>query len=203
MLLGASLLNLVAGLVEEQVRVPPQERRRIVALVDESATLGAADFGRMLSELSKYGLSLVMVTQSLERLRQYDERLMASVFANIDGLTVFTVSAQDARYLKEELGHGVTVEDLVSLPDYEAYARWWCEGETMPTFRFRLLPPPQGDEDRAEEVRRRSAERYGRPRQEVERQIAELMRARAAPDTGPGFVLPVDVREVEDSEYEL
>jgi hypothetical protein len=203
MLLGASLLNLVAGLVEEQVRVPPQERRRIVALVDESATLGAADFGRMLSELSKYGLSLVMVTQSLERLRQYDERLMASVFANIDGLTVFTVSAQDARYLKEELGHGVTVEDLVSLPDYEAYARWWCEGETMPTFRFRLLPPPQGDEARAEEVRRRSAERYGRPRQEVERQIAELMRARAAPDTGPGFVLPVDVREVEDSEYEL
>lgn|GEM_PF-1059800 len=203
MLLGASFLNLVAGLVEEQVRLPPQERRRIVALVDESATLGAADFGRMLSELSKYGLSLVMVTQSLERLRQYDERLMAGVFANIDGLTVFTVSAQDARYLKEELGHGVTVEDLVSLPDYEAYARWWCEGETMPTFRFRLLPPPQGDEVRAEEVRRRSAERYGRPRQEVERQIAELMQARAAPDTGPGFVLPVDVREVEDSEYEL
>lgn len=203
MLLGASLLNLVAGLVEEQVRLPPQERRRIVALVDESATLGAADFGRMLSELSKYGLSLVMVTQSLERLRQYDERLMAGVFANIDGLTVFTVSAQDARYLKEELGHGVTVEDLVSLPDYEAYARWWCEGETMPTFRFRLLPPPQGDEARAEEVRRRSAERYGRPRQEVERQIAELMQARAAPDAGPGFVLPVDVREVEDSEYEL
>lgn len=73
----------------------------------------------------------------------------------------------------------------------------------MPTFRFRLLPPPKGDPARAEEVRRRSAERYGRPREEVERQIEEAMAARAAPDSGPGFVLPTDVREVEDEEYDL
>jgi len=203
MLIGASLLNLVAGLIEEQVRVPREERQRVVALVDESATLGAADFGRMLSELAKYGLSLVLVTQSLERLKQYDERLAPMVFANIDGLTVFTVSAQDARYLQEELGHGVKVEDLVSLPDHEAYARWWSEGETMPTFRFRLLPPPLPDEGRAEEVRRRSAERYGRPRQEVEAKVRELMAARMPAGEGPGLVLPTGVREVEDSEYEL
>jgi len=202
-LLGATILNLVSSLIEEQVDLPRGERQRVVVLVDESSTLGAAAFERMLAELAKYGLSLVMVTQSLASLSKYDRELRSRVFANIDGLTVFTVSAEDAQYLRLELGHGVTVEDLVSLPDHEAYARWWAGGETMPTFRFRLLPPPEGSRERADEVRRRSAEKYGRPREEVEQAIARRIAERGAPDVGPGFILPLNVREIEDSEYEL
>jgi len=202
-LLGASILNLVSSLMEEQVGLPREERQRVIALVDESSVVGAADFRRMLSEHAKYGLSLVLVTQSLSRLEEYDQELPPLVFANIDGLTVFTVSAKDAEYLRKELGYGVTVEDLVSLPDHEAYARWWAEGETMPTFRFRLLPPPQADMERAEEVRRRSAEKYGRPREEVQRAIDQRIAERGAPDAGPGFVLPTNVREVEETELDL
>src|SRR5690606_33823100 len=63
-LVGATTLNLLGLLVEEQVALPPEQRRRVVQLVDESSTLGAVDYPRMLSELGKYGASFTLVTQS-------------------------------------------------------------------------------------------------------------------------------------------
>ena len=54
-LMGATLLNLMGLVVEEQVALPPAERCRLVALIDESSTLGAADYARMLSELASTG----------------------------------------------------------------------------------------------------------------------------------------------------
>ncbi len=37
----------------EQVELPPERRRRVVVLVDESSTLAAVDYSRMLSEPGK------------------------------------------------------------------------------------------------------------------------------------------------------
>ncbi|MEX2501483.1 MAG: TraM recognition domain-containing protein, partial [Trueperaceae bacterium] len=124
-LVGATLLNLLGLIVEEQVMVPAAQRRRVVSLVDESSTLGAVDYPRMLSELGKYGASFVLVTQSLSKLDAIDRNLAPTIFANSDGLTVFQVSAEDARKLVPELGSEIEVEDLVSLDDFTCYARWW------------------------------------------------------------------------------
>lgn len=179
-MLGATIINLMAAVVEEQVRLPPEERRRMVALIDESATLRATNFNRMLSELGKYGLSLMMVTQSLARLEAdprldpVGAKLRSMTFSNIDALTVFSVSAEDARYLREELGESIRVEDLVALPDFEAYARWWTEGAPLSTFRFRLLPPPPLSREQAERVRQLCRQRYGRPGREVEAELQKM-----------------------------
>jgi hypothetical protein len=174
-LVGATVLNLLGLVVEEQVALPPAQRSRLVALVDESSTLGAADYPRMLSELGKYGASFVLVTQSLAKLDAIDEALRPTVFSNIDGLTVFQVSAQDARYLAPELGADLEVEDLTALDDFECYARWWGEGRRLPTFSLRLEPPPPVDRERLLAVAARSAERFGRPREEVVKQIEKAL----------------------------
>jgi hypothetical protein len=178
-LVGATLLNLVGLVVEEQIALPPAERCRLVALVDESSTLGAADYGRMLSELAKYGASFVLVTQSLAKLDAIDRALRPTIFSNIDGLTVFQVSAEDARYLAPELGSDLAVEDLVDLDDFECYARWWSHGRRLPAFSLRLNRPPAVDAGRVETIARRSAERYGRPRDEVRAEIARILDRRA------------------------
>ncbi|MGD9890866.1 MAG: hypothetical protein AB7U18_06190, partial [Dehalococcoidia bacterium] len=88
-LLGATLLNLLGLLVEEQVTLPQARRTRVVCLVDESSVLGAADYPRMLGELSKNWISVMLITQSHARLDAIDRQLRPTVFANIDGLTVF------------------------------------------------------------------------------------------------------------------
>jgi hypothetical protein len=189
-LLGATVLNLLGLVVEEQVALPPARRARLVVLVDESSTLGAADYPRMLSELGKYGASFVLVTQSLAKLDALDRQLRPTILANIDALTVFQVSADDARVLTPELGPELASEDLTDLDDYTCYARWWEAGRRLPAFSFQVDPPPAHDEVRAHAVARRSAARYGRPRAEVEQEIGEVVRRRqggapAAPAAAP------------------
>jgi hypothetical protein len=177
-LVGATVLNLLGLVVEEQVALPPAQRSRLVALVDESSTLGAADYPRMLSELGKYGATFVLVTQSLAKLDAIDEALRPTVFSNIDGLTVFQVSAQDARYLVPELGGGLEVDDLTALDDFECYARWWADGKRLPTFSLRLDPPPSVDRGRLLAVARRSAELFGRPGEQVAKEIDDALAGR-------------------------
>jgi hypothetical protein len=174
-LVGATVLNLLGLVVEEQVALPSSQRSRLIALVDESSTLGAADYPRMLSELGKYGASFVLVTQSLAKLDAIDEALRPTLFSNIDGLMAFQVSAQDARYLAPELGGDLDVADLTALDDFECYARWWADGRRLPTFSLRLDPPPPTSRDRLEAVAERSAQRYGRPREEVAKEIEEVL----------------------------
>src|SRR5690606_4847093 len=80
-LVGATLINLLALLIEEQVALPAARRRQVIGLIDESSTLGAVDYGRMLSELGKYGASFVLVTQSLSKLDAIDRNLAPTIFA--------------------------------------------------------------------------------------------------------------------------
>lgn len=179
-LMGATLLNLIGLVVEEQVRLPSAQRRRLVALVDESSTLGAADYRRMLSELGKYGASFVLVTQSLAKLDAIDRALRPTLFANIDGLTVFQVSAEDARTLVPELGGDLEVEDLSGLDDFDCYARWSADGRRLPAFSFRVDPPPAMDRIRMRAIADRSAERLGRPRDEVAAAIGRTLAGRGS-----------------------
>ena len=173
-LVGATLINLLGLLIEEQVELPPENRRRVLGLIDESSTLGAVDYPRMLSELGKYGASFVLVTQSLAKLDAIDRNLAPTIFANSDGLTVFGVSAEDARKLTPELGGGIEVPDLVSLPDFTCYARWWDGRDRPEAFSFRVDPPPTTVPGRARAIARRSADRVGRPREVV---VEEITRA--------------------------
>ncbi|MEZ4503155.1 MAG: TraM recognition domain-containing protein [Dehalococcoidia bacterium] len=184
-LVGATLLNLIGLLVEEQVALAPGRRRQLVGLVDESSTLGAVDYPRMLSELGKYGASFVLVTQSLAKLDAIDRNLAPTIFANSDGLTVFQVSAEDARKLTPELGNNIEVEDLVSLDDFTCYARWWDGRGRPPAFSFRVDPPPVTTPGRAAAIARRSAAHFGRPRDQVVEEIMLVLSERS-PAEQPG-----------------
>ena len=177
-LIGATLLNLVGLVAEEQVSVPPKERCRLVVLVDESSTLGAVDYGQMLSELGKYGASFVLVTQSLSKLDAIDRALRPTIFSNIDGLTVFQVSAEDARYLAPELGGDLDISDLTDLSDFECYARWSSGGRHLPVCSLRVDPPPPIDREKVRAIAERSAERIGRPREEVFAEIERTLSER-------------------------
>ncbi|GMU40147.1 MAG: hypothetical protein AMXMBFR23_10130 [Chloroflexota bacterium] len=191
-LVGATVLNLLGLLVEEQVAVTPEARRRIVHLVDESSTLGAVDYSRMLSELGKYGASFTLATQALAKLDSIDRELLPTILANSDGLTVFGASAEDARRLLPELGGDLEVEDVVSLDDFSAYARWWDGFGRPPAFTLRVDPPPPSDPDRTRAIAERSAQRHGRPRALVAAEIATVLAARFPKETGDGRELRTD-----------
>jgi hypothetical protein len=187
-LLGGTLINLVALLTGEQGKLPAAGRRPVTLIVDELQTMPGADYESILSELAKFGGNLVLSTQSLGRLEALDRdrhrALRASVFANVDGLFAFNVSADDARVLARELGGDLDEQDLLELGEHRCYARLSVRGERLPTFSVHLDPPPAGDPALAGRLAAVSAARYGRARTAVERDLQAAMRRIQAAGTG-------------------
>ena len=145
-LLGATIINMLAAAIAQQDESQPEERAKVIGLIDEASTIGAVNYSHLVAELAKYGGSFVLAVQSLSQLdRISQESLVALIMANIDALTVFRCGAWDAERLARELGDEVTVSDLVGLDDFTAVARWGQGGVRPPPFTFRVLPPPHPD----------------------------------------------------------
>ncbi|MBU0494094.1 MAG: hypothetical protein KKB13_19780, partial [Chloroflexi bacterium] len=139
---------------------------------------------------AKFGGHIVLGTQSLRRLDARDPALRPTLLSNISHLFVFQASAEDAHLLVDELDGGVTVADVVNLADFACYAKLSRAHERLPTFSMTISKPRAGDEAQAEAIAAASARQYGRPRAEVEREIAAMMAAcysewRPAGDPGP------------------
>ena len=144
-LIGATVLGLLRVSLEEQVRHPSTERRRIHILVDEFQTVPGADYGALLAELRKFGASFTLATQTLASLDALDRELRKTVLANIDNLLVFQTSADDARFLESELDDVVDAHDLINLDPFTCYAKLSLDGRRLPVFSLTLAPPLVGD----------------------------------------------------------
>ena len=193
-LIGGTLINLVGLLIGEQAGLPEDRRRPATLIVDEFHTMPGADYEAILSELAKYGASLILATQSLARLEALDRdqgrSLRATVFANLDGLFAFHTSAEDARYLVRELGGEIDENDLLELGEHQCYAKLSAGGERLPAFSVSLDPPPVGDAAVREDLITLSAARYGRDASAVEGDLlsalARIEATRAASFDGSG-----------------
>ena len=141
-LVGASLLNLVDSVIREQGRLPPDERGGALVVVDELQSMPGEDYESTLSELGKFGASLVLATQSLAKLHDLSPTMRDTLLANVKCLAVFQVAASDARELIWEMGKDrVTEDDVVSLPVHHCYVRATVGTERMLAERRQLLLP--------------------------------------------------------------
>jgi hypothetical protein len=174
-LIGGTLVNLVGLVVARQAALPPAERRPVTMIVDEFQSTPGADYELVLSELAKYRANLVLATQSLARLdaldKHHERALRPTVFANVDGLLAFNVSAEDARQLARELAGEVDEADLLNLPDYACYARITAGGRRLPVFSVQLDEPPEPNDRLRADLADASAKTYGRDWRAVEADV--------------------------------
>jgi hypothetical protein len=169
-LLGALLLSQFQWAAMQRSGNPTAASRTPFHLyIDEFHSFATDALASILTEARKYGLALILAHQYLDQLT---DEIRQGVFGNAGNLIAFRVGQADARLLEDELGGDVKMGNLVSLGKYEFYARLLDEGRMREPFRGRTLPPIQGTTTgRRETVVRRSRERYGRPREEVEAKI--------------------------------
>ena len=172
-LVGASVLNLVDAVIREQGELPPEQRRGALVVVDEMQSMPGVDFESMLSELGKFGASLVLATQSLDKLDDLSPTMRTTVLANIGCLAVFQVAGSDARQLVWELDRErVTEEDIVSLPVHHAYVRATVGTERTPAFSMEVRKPEGGSAETAARIRSEAAS-YLLTEEEIAAQRAE------------------------------
>jgi len=176
-LVGASLLNLVDSVIREQERIPLEQRRGALVVVDEMQTIPGVEFESMLAELGKYGASFVLATQSLAKLADLSPTMRHTLLANVGCLCVFQVSGEDARDLLWELGRErVSEEDVVSQPVHHCYVRATVGKRRMPVFSMTVREPELGDPRLAARIRA-AASSYVTPTAELEAQQAERRRS--------------------------
>jgi len=162
--------------VPEQDRVPHP-------LYAEEAQNFIGDFESFFSETRKFLVPLTIATQGIEFLSQDDS---AAVFTNCGTLVSFRVGATDALRLSSEFALAIPASSLQTLPDYAFFVRTlkFLERRTgssaSPTAPQLVngYKPFAASAHRAprENIIRTSAERWTRPRAELEAKLARFLK---------------------------
>jgi len=178
-LLGAFVVARVWQRCMRRASIPEELRPDATLYVDETHNYLALprSFEDLLAEARGYRLSLVLAHQHMGQLPR-DVR--DALGANARTKVVFTCSPEDALALERHFDPDLSAYDLSHLATFQAACRPCVGGGQAQAFTFRTEPLPPGSRARARAVRRRSAELFAIPRDEVEEIIEsrQLERAR-------------------------
>lgn len=136
-LLGAMLVTQIQLAALSRADLPENERKFFYFYVDEVHNFFTVAFADILSEIRKYGLSLVLAHQYMEQL---DFKMRAAILGNVGTLISFRVGAEDAKYLAREFYPVFGESDLVNLPNHNIYLKLMIDGKTSQPFSARTLP---------------------------------------------------------------
>ncbi|OHA47048.1 MAG: hypothetical protein A3A80_01325 [Candidatus Terrybacteria bacterium RIFCSPLOWO2_01_FULL_44_24] len=168
-LLGAMMITKLQLAAMSRIDTPEEDRKDFYLYVDEFQNFATTSFINILSEARKYRLNLILAHQYIEQL---DETVTAAVFGNIGTLAIFRVGAADAEALETEFAPNFTPEDLVNLGKYRIYLKLMIDGlASKPFSALTLQPIPRPKENYREEIIQRTRERFGTPREQVEKDI--------------------------------
>ena len=139
-ILGATLVNLAHRAMQAQSSMKLSERRRVFIAIDEFQAI-PCDYERLLSEDAKFGCSMMLATQNLERLNTQREGLLDIVLSNCEQLCAFSCSASDAELREKELHARVTANHIMSQPRLHCYTRLTIPGQPLQIASLTLAQP--------------------------------------------------------------
>jgi energy-coupling factor transporter ATP-binding protein EcfA2 len=130
-LLGALLVTSIGLAALSRAEVPEQERRDFYLYLDEFQSFTTLSLAKMLSELRKYRMGMVLAHQYLSQL---DEQIRDAVLGNVGTLIAFRVGMSDAEILAKEFYPTFSASDLIRLPNHHVYLKLMIDG--MPSEPF-------------------------------------------------------------------
>ncbi|MGY1651765.1 type IV secretory system conjugative DNA transfer family protein [Geodermatophilus sp. SYSU D01119] len=177
-LLGSLLVAELWQTLQSRAAIPPERRHPVMVYIDEVQDYlhTGTPLDEVLAQTRGYGAGFTLAHQFLGQL---PDGMQRAVLANARSRVAFSLSEADARVIAR--GHPeLTSDDLTALGSYEIYASLYTGAGVSPFVSGRTVPLPPPTADPAE-LRRRSRERWGRPVDEIEADLARLL-----PDTsGP------------------
>ena len=171
--LGSFLVTKIVNAAFRRAALPEAQRRPWYLYIDEFQNFMnvSVGFERILAESRKVGLALVAANQYVDQLKP---AVRQAIFGNVGSLVVFRLGVDDAHTVSKELGV-FRAEDILNLEVGQAIARVGtrirrsiCERSgnhrhpSKTQFSGSLLWP---------------AQRYARPRREVETELTEVAKA--------------------------
>jgi hypothetical protein len=172
-LLGMIIVGKLLMAALSRVDQPEEERKDFYLYIDEFQNFTTDSIGIILSEARKYRLDLVIAHQFIKQLK---ENIRDAVFGNVGSITAFRVGPDDAEFLKNKFEPVFSPQDLINIDNLNAYVNLLVHGQTTRPFNIKLdteMVFSAGSRSVAENIRQISRLKYGRPRDEVEKEIQE------------------------------
>jgi TraM recognition site of TraD and TraG len=157
--------------------------------IDEFQNFTTPSIATILSEARKYKLSLNVAHQYIAQL---DEKIRDAIFGNVGTKCVFRVAQEDAEFLVKSFEPHLKAQDLTKVENLNAYLAPLIHGQPSKPMSLSIQFPPHTDTARVDFLRQQSYARYGRPRAEIEEEIA----LKFAPQ--PQSMAPVEKKESDD-----
>ena len=171
--LGLILVPKVLTAAMSRQDMAMDKRNDFYLYVDEFQNYATEDFAVILSEARKYRLNLIVANQFVA---QIDEDVKNAVFGNVGTMVSFRVGVPDANFLQHEFAPVFNEIDLTNIEKYHVYMKTIVGNEPVPPFSMSLAKDMDKVKARmnpkqAEMIKQLSRLKYGRDKDEVEREI--------------------------------
>lgn len=138
--------------------------------MDEFQNVSTNSISAILSEARKYKLGLTIAHQFIAQLQP---DIKDAVFGNVGSLAAFRVGPEDAQFLEAQFNPTFTANDLMNVPNRNAFVRMLADGTPTPPFSLGTMAPAEPDLERVQAMIEQSFACHGRPRDEIEAEIHE------------------------------
>lgn len=138
--------------------------------IDEFQNFTTPSISSILSEARKYKLGLNVAHQYLSQL---SDDIRNAVLGNVGSMAVFRISSEDAEVLVKRLEPVFTTQDILKLDNRNAYVSMLMNGVPAKPFNIRTPDLPAGNPEIVESLKELSFLKYGRPRDEVEKEVMD------------------------------
>jgi hypothetical protein len=149
--------------------IPEDQRRDFYLYADEFQNFTTDSIPTILSEARKYRLNLILSHQFIAQLQ---DNIKDAVFGNVGSILSFRVGVEDGERLEKQFEPDFTRQDIINLPNYEAIIKLMINGQVSSSFRMKTTAPKIGDRAQIQAIKDISKLKYGRKREEVEKDIA-------------------------------
>ncbi len=173
-LLGMIITGKLLMSALSRVDIEQSKRRDFYLYIDEFQNFTTDSISTILSEARKYRLNLTIAHQFIAQL---DEKIRDSVFGNVGSMVAFRVGAQDAEFLIKQFEPIFSQSDLMNIDNFNAYAKILINNQTSRPFNIRMVRYPAADISLTQHVKELSFTKFGRDREEVEKEILTSLRS--------------------------
>lgn len=173
-MLGSFLVSWIQLETMKKAWVSLDDRKNFTLYIDEFQNFMTDSFVNILSEARKYKLSLVMANQYIS---QIQVNIQNAIFWNVWNLICFNSAESDAISLSKQFKNQVSVNDILSIPKFKAYAKIMIDGSSSDVFSLNtsiLDKKLFHDKESVQSLIDRSNTKYTRPRKDVLQEIKEI-----------------------------
>lgn len=136
--------------------------------MDEFQNISTNAVSAILSEARKYKLGLTIAHQFIAQLQP---DIKDAVFGNVGSLVAFRTGPEDAKFLEQQFAPAFNSNDLMNVPNRNAFVRILADGTPTPPFSISTLAPAEINLSRVESLIKKNYLLHGRDRKEIEAEI--------------------------------